>query len=558
MVLLAVAGMVYTLIAGNKPFLGLDLQGGVSVVLEPNTDADAETLEQTRDIIKQRVDGLGVAEPDVKVQGSNIVVALPGVEDQQRVLALVGETAELRFRAVYFNFGGGTVDETTVDLPEPMPEDPNATVPETVTTDAPAESTETTVATSEEEQGLADGIRGRRQTTTTTAADTSSTDDTSTTTTGDATTTDETVDPDSAVSTSDVAELTAEEVAVTEACFGDERLPTEPDADDGTGFALVTDDDGNLYCVGPTLFTGTALETASFSNPSGLEWQVDPIFKDGEAGIGQFNAAAALCFGGSPTCPSGQLAMVLDHNVLSAPTIQAASFVRDRIQITGSFTQESAEEVALKLRYGALPVELTAQDTRTVSATIGDDVLRSGLIAGIVGLSVVALFLLAYYRLAGLVALVGLIMSGMFLWTVIAWLGETQGLAITLAGIVGLIVSIGVSADSNIVYFENVKEAVRSGRRIPTSIDRAYQTSISTIIKADVVSLIAAALLYWLTVGAVRGFATYLGIATLLDLIIATIFMRPALAWIAGFEAVKKNPRLLGIRSIDADAGATS
>ncbi len=250
--------------------------------------------------------------------------------------------------------------------------------------------------------------------------------------------------------------------------------------------------------------------------------------------------------------------MVLDHNVLSAPTIQSASFVRDRIQITGSFTQESAEEVALKLRYGALPVELTAQDTRTVSATIGDDVFRSGMIAGIVGLVLVAIFLLSYYRLAGVVALTGLIMSGMFLWTVIAWLGETQGLAVTLAGIVGLIVSIGVSADSNIVYFENVKEAVRSGRRIPTSIDRAYQTSISTIIKADVVSLIAAALLYWLTVGAVRGFATYLGIATLLDLLIATTFMRPALIWVAGLNAVKENPRLLGIRSVDAGSGVNS
>ncbi|MEZ5342321.1 MAG: hypothetical protein R2706_13000 [Acidimicrobiales bacterium] len=168
MVFLSVAGMVYTLVAGNKPFLGLDLQGGVSVVLEPVGDADAQTLDQTRDIIKQRVDGLGVAEPDVKVQGSNIVVSLPGVEDQQRVLQLVGETAELRFRPVYLNLGGGTAaDDAPANEPEPMPVDPESARRRWSTTQPtrplspmqqptrlrPTQQTDTTAATGDE-QGL--------------------------------------------------------------------------------------------------------------------------------------------------------------------------------------------------------------------------------------------------------------------------------------------------------------------------------------------------------------------------------------------------------------------
>ncbi len=159
-----------------------------------------------------------------------------------------------------------------------------------------------------------------------------------------------------------------------------------------------------------------------------------------------------------------------------------------------------------------------------------------------------ALYLLWYYRLAGLVAIGGLVMSFMLLWTIISWLGETRGLAITLSGVVGLIVSIGVSADSNIVYFENVKDSVADGRKVPTAVERAFKSSISTILEADIVSLIAAALLYFLTVGAVRGFAFYLGVATLLDLFVSYLFMRPALAWFANLEAVKRNPRLLGLR----------
>jgi preprotein translocase subunit SecD len=291
------------------------------------------------------------------------------------------------------------------------------------------------------------------------------------------------------------------------------------------------------------------VETASVAlGFTGSGWEVNPTFRAGDAGINQFNEAARICFNGDLNiCPTRRLAIVLDHQVISAPSINAESFARDQIVISGAFEEEEARLLAEALRFGALPLELEAQEVRTVSATIGQDVLQSGVIAGLIGLALVAMYLLAYYRLAGLVAISGLLISGALLWTIVAWFGDRYGLALSLAGVVGLIVAIGVSADSNIVYFENVKESYMSGRRVPTAVERAYESAISTIVKADVVSLIAAVLLYWLTVGAVRGFAFYLGLATILDLIISWLFMRPALAWLARLSAVREKPSLLGL-----------
>ncbi len=375
--------------------------------------------------------------------------------------------------------------------------------------------------------------------------------------TTDATTTETTTTETTTDATTDTpVELSPEQLelarVVDEACFIAGTTP--PEGDNYDDYVVLDDEDGNRRCLGPALLRGDTLESADVGF-DGFEWSVSPTFKPGAEGIDQFNAAAAQCYIQNPNpivCPTGRLAIVLDGKVISDPNIQQATFARDQIQISGSFDEVSARNLALVLNYGALPVVLEAQQTRTVSATIGSDVLRAGIVAGLIGLAIVALYLLWYYRLAGLVAIGGLVMSFLLLWTIISWLGETQGLAITLSGVVGLIVSIGVSADSNIVYFENVKDTVTNGkaRKLTTAVERAYQGAISTILKADVVSLIAAGLLYFLTVGAVRGFAFYLGIATLLDLVVSYIFMRPALMWIAQRPAVKANPQLLGIRQV--------
>ncbi len=467
-VAVAVAGVVYTLAAGNEPLLGLDLQGGASVVLEPTRVAEPEELDVAVEIIRNRVDGLGVAEPEISTQGNNILVQLPGVDEQQRALDLVGQTAELRFRPVLnvvaeSSLEGADVDEALLDL--------------------------------------------------------------------------------FALSEGDVA---AEADVVL------------PQYDDGRNIAF-------RYQLGPTAVAGDGLEGAVAQFHSFIGWHVAPTFKPGIEGIDLFNEVSRRCHSRVPSCPTGQVAIELDNEVVSAPTVQADSaffepFERSSITISGGFSEQEARDVALVLDYGALPVELEAQESRIVSASLGTDALSAGVLAGLIGLGLVTVYLLTYYRLLGLVAMASLGLSGAMLWAIIAWLGETQGLALTLAGVTGLIVAIGVSVDSNIVYFEHLKEDVRSGRTLRSAVDRAFPVAFSTIVKADFASLIAAAVLYFLTVGQVRGFALYLGLATILDLVATYFFMGPLIGLLSRRSGLYSHPGRFGIpaRMAGTEPGVTA
>ena len=302
------------------------------------------------------------------------------------------------------------------------------------------------------------------------------------------------------------------------------------------------DEDGVIvsrFLLGPTELTGDTLAGASAGlDQSGIAWQVNPVFKAGADGIDQFNRVAAECVAGAETCPTTQLAIVLDSEVISAPTIQQPSFERDQIVISGDFDESSAKNLALVLEYGALPVELEPQQTQTVSATLGEDSLRAGLISGLIGLFLTVIFMIGYYRLLGVVAIASLVLEFALVWALISYLGESRGLALTLAGVTGLIVSIGISVDSNVVFYEHLKEDVRNGRTFRSTVDRSFDSSFSTIIKADVASLIGAVLLYYLSVGPVRGFALLLGISTVVDIIASWFFIRPAVLILA------RSPRL--------------
>ncbi len=459
-VAVAVAGIGYTLVVGNEPLLGLDLQGGASVVLEPTTPADDDDLEQAVEIIRNRVDGLGVAEPEISTQGGDILVQLPGVDDQQRAIDLVGQTAELRFRPV-------------LDV-----------VPESAYLDLAASS---------------DGTGGEIM---------------------------------SQFALTEGANLADAEVVLPE-----------------------YDDDRNIvfrYRLGPTEVIGDTLEGATARIEGVLGWHVAPTFKPGSAGIDLFNELGQRCFYTQPSCPTQRVAIEIDDEVVSAPVIQEdaaaySPFERSMITITGGFNEDEARDLALVLDYGALPVELEAQQSRIVSASLGTDALEAGVLAGVIGLILISLYLLLYYRLLGLVAILSLALSGALLWTIIAWLGESRGLALTLAGVTGLIVAIGVSVDSNVVYFEHLREDVRSGRSLRSAVDRAFPVAFSTIVKADVASLIAAVVLYLLTAGQVRGFALYLGLATILDLVATYFFMGPAVALLARGSSLYKHPQRFGI-----------
>lgn len=476
-VVVAAVALIYTLVQGNTPLLGLDLQGGVSVVLKPKQSVENSTIDQAITIIRQRIDALGVAEPEITRQGSNILIQIPGVKDKDRALELVGQTAELQFRPVLAN----------------IPVDPTAA------------STTTTTASTDPAAGA----------TTTTAAATTST--TAALVGG--------LPPGVCQTGLDAEQINKDGQAVLPQCK--------------SGILIAS------YSVGPTALTGSALDTAR-ATLGDKGWVVSPVFKDGAEGIGGFNTIAATCYAKSATCPTGQLAIVLDGRVLSAPVIQQASFQADRIEISGSFTEREAKDLATALKYGALPVEFEQQQAQIVSATLGRDALHAGLVAGLVGLIAVAIYMMAFYRVLGLLAVLKLGIEAALLWSIIAWLGTNNGLALTLAGITGIIVSIGVSLDSNVVYYEHLKEDIVNGRSIRSATDHSFVSAFSTIVKADVASLIGAALLWWLTVGPVRGFAFYLGLSTALDLLTSWAYMRPVVKFATRSRLVGRTA-LLGL-----------
>jgi len=248
------------------------------------------------------------------------------------------------------------------------------------------------------------------------------------------------------------------------------------------------------------------------------------------AGEKAFNQLAQVSFPKTP--PQNAVAIVLDGVVQSAPAFQTPSFTGD-VEISGNFSQGDAEDLATVLKFGSLPVQLKELKTTSVSPTLGRDQLDAGLLAGAIGLALVALYMLVFYRLLGLVVLGGLALSGMAIYTMITYLGDSIGLTLTLAGVVGLIVSVGITVDSYVVYFERLKDEVRTGRTVRSSVDRGFARSFKTILAADLVSLIAAAILYWQAIGSVRQFAFLLGLSTILDLLLSYFYMHPLVQYLA-------------------------
>lgn len=554
-VIAAIAAFASTFVFDKKPTLGLDLQGGASVVLTPVGDYKSDAIDQAKEIIRSRVDGLGVGEPEITRQGNAIVVALPGVKDQNRALEVVGQTAELRFRPVLSVLPG---DETQT-FPQLVT---TTTAPgaEGATTTAAADGATTTAAASI--STAAAGTTVAPSTTATVAgagkshlpkADPTTTTLPVTTTAAGATTTAAAGATTTAADSSTSAQTTLVTIPNTK---------PEEDAADKTVILPEKDSSGKVvarYELGPAFLTGDGVSTAStdFQN---LEYSVLLELKGGANGIDKFNEMAAKCYSGtSSECPPqssggrGAIAIVLDSVVKSAPQINAQSFKADQISITGNFSQKDADNLSLVLRYGALPVKLEPQAVQTVSATLGKDSLRAGVFAGLVGVGLVILFMFFYYRTLALVVFGGLVVSSMVLWSIISWAGAT----LTLSGATGIIVSIGVTVDSYVVFFERLKDDVRSGKTLRSSAGRGFAAAWRTIVAADLVSLLGAGVLYYLTVGSVRGFAFFLGLSTLIDLLIAYTFTRPAVRLLSLSNLFRRG-NVLGVHAGEAVVGSPS
>jgi preprotein translocase subunit SecD len=521
---IAVGWLTYTLtLGGQSPQLGLDLQGGTSVVLAPKTQTNTGAIDQAIEIIRRRVDGLGVAEPEIIRQGDFIVVSLPGVKDQERAIQVVGRTARLQFRPVcqvlptglgdaqyeqaLATGGCGPAGAATTVTP--------STTPDTTAATLPVDTTPATTPTTQAGLGVPAGHLSVGQTPTSDTTPTSvPTTDTSApaTTTTPAPTTTQASGPPCGVAGDGASEVPDEQAIIA-----------------------TTDSDKNgavdgCELLGPVALSGTAVSDAQAAIPQG-EWIVQLTLKD--SGLEAWNAITAHCYDQDQVCPGNRVAIVLDGRVESDPRPEQRVFQSNQIQITGKFTQKQADDLALVLRYGSLPIELEQQRVETVSATLGHDSLRAGLIAGAIGLAAVAIYMIIYYRALGVVVVVGLAVWSALNYSIITWLSGNAGLALSLSGVTGIVVSVGVTTDSYIVYFERMKDDVKSGRSIRAAVDHAFKGAWHTIVAADLASFIGAALLYWLTVGAVRGFAFFLGLSTMLDLVTAYFFKRPMVALLA-------------------------
>jgi len=525
------------LIAGNKPSLGLDLQGGASVTLEPKGDFDTAALDVAVEIIRARVDSIGVAEPEIIRQGSTVVINLPGVKDQQRALEIVGRTGEVLLRPVLQSgFKNTDATTTTIAGQTTLPGATSSTVAGATTTVAGATTTVAGATTSQPASsgGLGSSRRPMSAATTTTPTTTPTTTAPSTTA----------VAADGAATTTTVA------IAVPPAVpQQDISMTNEPSKQ-----AILESRDGRVYFTGPSQADGQVFANDAAAQINSGSWVVAVGLRDGASGEDKWNLLAAQCFQKAATCPTGQIAIVLDGVVISAPVVQTANF-NGSVQISGDFKEAEAKDLAKILEFGAVPVRFDSPTAQTVSATLGKDSLNAALISGLVGVLLVLLFLFFYYRRLAIVVLGGLAISGMLQWSAISWLSERNGLALSLSGITGIIVSVGVTVDSYVVFFEKLKDDVLGGKTLKNSASRSFDSAWRTIVAADTVSLIGAVVLWFLTVGSVRGFAFFLGLSTLCDIIVAYFFTRPTVILMSRSKWMN-GAKMFGVRARRTDGGS--
>lgn len=507
LVVLLVALVGWMLATGNtKPQLGLDLRGGTTVTLQPKAapgeagTITQDAIDQAVTIIQSRVNGFGVAEAEVTSQGRGadavIVVSVPGVT-QSELLDLLGRTARLGFRPV-LQVAAGT--PTTAPTPTPTPS--------------------ATKTGKKKNQGSAGGIVPMADTT-------------SPTPTPSPTTTSGTPEPTATPTPTPTPTSTATSGAVTPDLLTQfEQLDcTNADAKNiGANFkaqqsiVACSQDGTTKYLLGPVAVDGANINDASAGIPQGqIGWAVQLTF-DSE-GTQKFADTTKQLYGQTP--PTNQFAIVLDGLVVSAPRV-IQPILGGTAQITGDFTQQEASDLATVLKFGALPLAFDIGERQTVSPTLGTEQLKAGLIAGALGLALVVLYLVFYYRALALVAVLSLAIAAVLTYGSVVLLGASAiNFTLTLAGVAGLIVAIGITADSFIVYFERIRDEVRDGRSLRVAVETGWARARHTIIAADLISLIAAVILYVLSVGGVRGFAFALGLTTLIDLLVVFVFTKP-------------------------------
>jgi len=475
-----------------SPKLALDLEGGTQIILAPKLESgdsvSPEQLNQAVSIIRQRIDSAGVSESEINTQGGkNIVVSIPGTPDDATINR-IESSAKLEFRPVLL---AGAPSGDAVDG---------------------ADSTATPTPTPS-------------------------------------------VDPGSLPSTPSVQPTDASDLNyITPAlqaqydAFNCSKIDTSIVAPADEPLVTCESDSSVKYVLGPVEVSGANISDASSgqkTTQSGAttgEWVVNMVFDS--AGSKDFSTVTTRLSGLQGV--QNQFAIVLDGTVISAPRTLAV-ITDGKPQISGNFTQATAKSLADQLKFGALPLSFSVQSQDTISATLGSTQLTSGLIAGLIGLILVVLYSLAQYRLLGLVTVASLAVAAVVTYLLIAILSWREGYRLSLAGVAGLIVAIGITADSFIVYFERVRDELRDGRGLESAVESGWKRAIRTIIASDAVNFLAAAVLFILAVGNVRGFAFTLGLTTIVDLVVVMLFTHPMLQLLARTRFFNEGHRFSGL-----------
>lgn len=460
------------------PKLALDLEGGTQIILEPSV-ADGESvsqeqLDQAVSIIRQRVDASGVSEAEINTQGGqNVVVAIPGELDEQ-TRARIESSAKLELRPVLL---ADAATNQSID---------------------PSESPAPTDGAEEEPASTP------------------------------------TVEPTDASDPAWVTPALQDEFDTFDCAAIDESGANVAPADE----PLVTCDASRTikYLLGPVEVGGEDIVDATngmVQTQTGAttgQWAVNIVFN--ERGAEQFAEVSQRLFALNGQTPRDQFAFVLDGAVLSAPQMNGV-ITDGRPQVTGSFTQETSKALADQLKFGALPISFEVQSSDTISATLGTSQLQAGLIAGVIGLLLVVIYTLFQYRLLGTVTIASLIIVGIITYLTITILSWREGYRLSLAGIAGLIVAIGFTADSFIVYFERVRDELRDGRPLVGAVEAGWKRALRTVLSSKGMNLLAAIVLFILAVGSVRGFAFTLGLTTVIDVLVVILFTHPMLQLLA-------------------------
>ena len=483
--------------ASHEARLGLDLRGGTQVILTPELAPGTEgvltqdQINQTVEIIRQRVNGFGVAEAEVTVQGSGanaaIVVTVPGV-NPEGITNLLKQTARLDFRAV---LAAGNGIEIAVPSASPS-------ASPSVSPKAAVQPTELPIQ----------------------------------------------------AATSD--ELYEQYLSLN--CFTPGLLQGGR-ADDPTKYMLTCSKDGfEKFVLAPAFITGDQVSDSQASLPQqgAGGWMVTLDF-DSQGATKLSEASITLS---KLPSPQNRFGIVLDGLVVSAPFF-SEPILGGKAQIEGSFKAEEAKQLSQVLRYGALPVTLNIAESTSISPTLGQDQLSAGLLAGAIGLMLVVIYLLLYYRALGFVAVFSLIAAAGFLWLLIIALGRSIGFTLTLAGIAGAIVAIGITADSFVVYFERIRDEIRDGKSLRVATELGWVRARRTLLAADFVSLLAAVVLYALSVGSVRGFAFTLGLTTVIDVLVAFWFTHPLVTYFGKSSWADSGGILTGVSRKRLIAGST-